>query len=368
MSEPHLSWDSGTAYDLFTSLQVLHTPNEFGVRGAWAAGVRARVPQAERELLEQSTQLIHVPLPWIYSLSEPKDAYTVIGQLGQVPAAERLPLLAGLAEEACTVSETLRGIAARGRWDAADRAHLRDALEGATMEKKPADDLLDTMLRWWSSCEEFGERYLEALRAYHDVFFAEEERRIAPALQQALERAQQMAWRLALPDLVEALSQGLRFSELPRMAELVLVPSYWVTPLILLGKVSPDRALWLFGARPADASLVPGEAVPDAMLRALKALSDPTRLRILHYLTREPIAPAELARRLRLRAPTVTHHLKILRLAGLVQLILGEEDRRYATRPDALQATFSSLGTFLGQDQDKGTARGRDLPAPRNDG
>ena len=32
-----------------------------------------------------------------------------------------------------------------------------------------------------------------ALRAYHDVFFAEEERRIRPALQAALSRAQERA-------------------------------------------------------------------------------------------------------------------------------------------------------------------------------
>ncbi len=356
MTQPRVSWDSGTAYDLFVSLQVLHAPADFGVRGAWAAGVRARLPQAERELLEQSTVLMHVPLPWIHSLPEPKDTSTALWQLGQVPATRRLSLLSGLSEEGCPVSETLRRIAARGSWEERDRDALQGALTNVSKERS-ADDHLDTMLRWWSRCEEFGERYLEALHSYHNAFFSEEERRIAPALQQALARAQDLALRLALPDLVETLSQGLRFDELPKMAELVLVPSYWVTPLILLGEVSPERALWLFGARPEDASLVPGEAVPDAMLRALKALSDPTRLRILHYLSQEPISPSQLARRLRLRAPTVTHHLKTLRLAGLVQLRLGEEDRRYATRPEAVRAAFSSLEGFLEGNRDEGASK-----------
>ena len=39
-----LIWQTGTAYDLFASLQVLHRPQEFGLRRAWAAGVRARLP------------------------------------------------------------------------------------------------------------------------------------------------------------------------------------------------------------------------------------------------------------------------------------------------------------------------------------
>jgi DNA-binding transcriptional ArsR family regulator len=116
------------------------------------------------------------------------------------------------------------------------------------------------------------------------------------------------------------------------------------------GKVSAEREILLFGARPPDASLVPGEIVPDALLRTLKALSDPSRLRILHYLAREPLTPAQLARRLRLRSPTVIHHLKVLRLAGLVQLSLGEDkqERPSATRPGAVRAVYDSLQGFLG--------------------
>ena len=129
---------------------------------------------------------------------------------------------------------------------------------------------------------------------------------------------------LELPDLFEELSQGLRFTELPEIDELILAPSFWVTPLMYFGHLGSSKAVWLFGARASDQSLVPGETVPDALLRALKALSDPTRLKILHYLSQEPLSPAELSRRLRLRAPTVTHHLQTLRLAGLVQVTLGK--------------------------------------------
>jgi DNA-binding transcriptional ArsR family regulator len=204
-------------------------------------------------------------------------------------------------------------------------------------------------LALWAKAEEFGERYLEALRAFWDVFFAEEEERIAPALQRAVDRSQELAELLTLPQLLEQLSQGLHFDIPPEPARLVLVPSFWCTPLVYLGHVGKDRELLLFGARPADASLVPGEAVPDGILRALKALSDPTRLRILRYLAQEPLSPAELSRRLRLRAPTVTHHLKILRLAGLVNMWLGEGGvtKTYAARLEAIASTFDSLQGFL---------------------
>jgi DNA-binding transcriptional ArsR family regulator len=354
MSAPRLLWDWGTAYDLFISLAVLHHPADFGVRGAWAAGVRARVPSEERETLEQSQLMTKVPLHWIHALPEPKNGTAVIWALGQLRPVDRLPALA-LAPDwpPDDVADILREVAGKATWSEGDRDALKVAYQRAfecseDEMKVPSQEKLADTLDNWAGAEEFGERYMEALRAYQDAFFAEEEGRIRPALEQALSRAQEMARQTALPDLLEELSQGLRFEVPSKTAELVLAPSYWCTPLMYFGQVGAEREIRLFGARPANASLVPGEIVPDAMLRALKALSDPTRLRILHYLTEEPQTPAKLARRLRLRAPTVTHHLKTLRLAGLVRLNLGEHhEKQYAARAEAVAAAFSSLKHFL---------------------
>jgi DNA-binding transcriptional ArsR family regulator len=357
MAHPRLRWDFGTAYDMFVSLAVLHRPADFGVRGTWSAGVRARLPAAERELLEQSHLLIWIPLHWIHTLPEQKDGATVLWTLGQMPPVERLPALSLTPETPRDMADTLREVAARGAWD--EKALQEVARQRCDHEKgkKPriSPKEMSKALEWWARPAEFGERYLEVLRAYQEGFFAEEEQRIRPALQAALERAQELAQRLALPDLLEEISQGLRLKEVPGVAELTLAPSYWCTPLVVFEFDTANKAaIWLFGARPADASLVPGEAVPDALIRALSALADPTRLRILRYLTEEPLAPTQLARRLRLRAPTVTHHLGILRLAGLVQLTLdmdeeGEKEvRRYAARAEGIGAACDALRDFLG--------------------
>jgi DNA-binding transcriptional ArsR family regulator len=82
----------------------------------------------------------------------------------------------------------------------------------------------------------------------------------------------------------------------------------------------------------------------------MKALADPTRLRILRYLSAEPLTPAELARRLRLRAPTVVHHLHTLRLARLVHLTLENEGRRYQARRRAIDEACSMLEEYLDKD------------------
>ena len=94
-------------------------------------------------------------------------------------------------------------------------------------------------------------------------------------------------------------------------------------------------------------SAIPGELVPDGLLISLKALADPTRLKILCYLNQEELTPSELSRRLNLRAPTVTHHLKELRLAGLVNLTLHGQEKLYRARLEALDAMQGDLKEFL---------------------
>lgn len=356
MAHPRLIWDVGTAYDFFLSLEVLHNPAYFGVRPAWTAGMRARLPADAREILEQGQLLFHIPAHWIYTLPQPKDAATVLWMLGQIPPAERLSALSLTpVYPPSDVAQMLKSVVERRTWKKSDEKLLRTVhrrFEHSENLLSPKEAV--TVLEWWSRSEEFGERYLEGLRAYQDVFFAEEERQIQPALEEALSRAQKLAEKMLFVDLLEEISQGVRIPALEtRATELVLAPSYWFTPLIHCEEINPRRWLFLFGARPPDVSLIPCEAgMPDLLLRRLKALSDPTRLRILQYLSEEPHTPAQLTRRLRLRAPTITHHLKILRLAGLVLVQITKTDdfeiKQYAARPEAVTTISASLTSFLG--------------------
>lgn len=347
---PRVYWDWGTAYDLFISLMVLHKPAKFGLRAAWAAGMRSRLPTQERETLEAFEQMVLDPLlpyPWIYHLPEPKDARTVLDQLEGIPPAERplaLTRWPGMPQE---VGEVLQSTADSGAWGEAAIETLHAFFAEHEDHEKAKPEQIEQILGWIARSEQSGEQLLAALRAYYEVFFAEEENRIRPALQAGLERAQDLAENVPLLDLLEQLSEGVRLDQGFDKPEIVLAPTYWGTPLLYFGEVTEQREIILFGARPKEASLVPGEAVPDALLQALKALSDPTRLRILRYLADEPLTPTQLAQRLRLRASTVVHHLLQLRLATLVQLRVGDgKERRYAARKEAIAQIFANLEGF----------------------
>jgi DNA-binding transcriptional ArsR family regulator len=314
--------------------------------------VRSRLPAADRKVLEDSQEVIHIPLPWIYQLPAPKDATSALWALRQIPPAERLPALAITPATSPEEARLLQEVARRRSWTEADLEALRGVAH--QHEVPPRTRTLATTLDWWAHPEEAGEQYLQALQAYQQAFFAEEEKHIAPFLQEGLAHAQELAAQLNTNDLLTELSQGVHFKEMEGITGLVLAPSFWSTPFIAYNWVAPQGMLVVFGARPADVSLVAGELVPDALLRALKALADPTRLRILRYLGEQPLTPSGLSRRLRLRAPTVTHHLHALRSAGLVHLtVAAGEERRYTARLESISAMFSNLKDYLERDLDQ---------------
>ena len=355
-SSPKIIWDFGTAYELFISLHVLLEPEYFGIRPSYAASVRSRIPSAERKLLDELYPLLGVPLKWLNALPAPKDAISALWALKQIPPADRMIELYSVrepykgedpeeAEKHKAFKEILIRIAAEGKVLASDVDFFQKLFskKHGNMKREAVESALD----WWSKPAELGEAFLTAFQSYYQAFFEEEEKRIEPVLRAGLERAQALASAVSFEELFTDLSQGLQLGDEFNASTFIMVPAFWITPLIFFEKFDSQTMFLTFGARPADMSVIPGETVPDALVRSLKALADPTRLKIMHYLTHESLTPSEIARKLQLRPPTVTHHLKELRLAGLVELSLMHEENRYTARKQALNAVYEQLNAFL---------------------
>jgi ArsR family transcriptional regulator len=68
----------------------------------------------------------------------------------------------------------------------------------------------------------------------------------------------------------------------------------------------------------ASAALTPEQS--GTLAPMFKALADPVRLRLLSLITSQPgeVCVCELTPRFDLAAPTISHHLKVLREAGLI--------------------------------------------------
>jgi DNA-binding transcriptional ArsR family regulator len=350
-------WEHGTAYDFLTSLHVLHFPDEFELRGAWAAGVRSRLPAEARDFLEGVVSNHNSPLDWIHSVPEPRDAATVLVSLKRLPAEDRLAALRLSPLDTAECHELLANVRQAGRWQQADLDALvrlwRNAGPGSRVVPGPVSEArARKVLDLHADRHSFGERFLPALESYFQVFFSEEEKRIAPLLEQALAKAQKTAAAEGIAYLQAVVEQSGLAAGLAGEAatEAAAAPSYWCGPVTAFNPAA-GRMIILFPARSKEESLVPGEIVPEELLSRLKAMTDPTRLRILRYLLQEQLTPAELARRLRLRAPTVTHHLHALKASGMVQFVRkGKNEHLYFARMDSIKETYVLLKDFLEQD------------------
>jgi DNA-binding transcriptional ArsR family regulator len=349
--QPQIIWEQGSAYDLFVSLWIIHRPDEFGLRPSWAAGVRSRLPLPLRDVLEQSQVFINVPLNWVYTLPQPKDAQTALDTLNALPPEDRLPALVfdqKLDERSIAYREFLLALDGKQRLT----SNIEKEIKGFfTKSKKATKAFNRALFDAWSNRASFGEQFTKALEVYVENFFLEEEARIIPAQAEALKNAQQRAKGEDLLSILEDLSAGVRMDWASGVSELILAPSFWGSPFVFFDALDEDTGIILFGGRPKGETLVPGELVPEDLLNALKALADPTRLRILRYLQEEPRTPSELAKILRLRPPTVIHHLRSLRLAGLVHVTVSpKSDRRYAYRNEGLGETMKTLEVFISGD------------------
>jgi len=79
------------------------------------------------------------------------------------------------------------------------------------------------------------------------------------------------------------------------------------------------------------------------MNATLTALAEPNRLRIVELLRDRPRAVGEIAKRLRLRQPQVSKHLRVLSDAGLVDVRPVAQQRIYQLRSEP----FNELDTWL---------------------
>jgi hypothetical protein len=166
---PTIQWKTGTAFDFFVSLAVLHQPGIFGLRPSWAAGVRQRLSAPNREMLEKIQSFSSTPLNWLSGLAEPNDASTALEAISIVPGHQCLSDLTLNSEYNPDVSESLQNIARRGSWKDADLRLLKEHyhIRDAALNPESLTNLVTT----WSDAERSGEKYLCALQEYYQVFF-----------------------------------------------------------------------------------------------------------------------------------------------------------------------------------------------------
>ncbi|GIW05621.1 MAG: hypothetical protein KatS3mg060_0426 [Dehalococcoidia bacterium] len=90
-------------------------------------------------------------------------------------------------------------------------------------------------------------------------------------------------------------------------------------------------------------------SVPSELVRQLKALGDETRLRLLGQiaLAASSICVCDLTAGARVNQPTVSHHLRVLRDAGIVDCVRRGQWAYYFLRPDLSPLVRTTIDELL---------------------
>ena len=79
----------------------------------------------------------------------------------------------------------------------------------------------------------------------------------------------------------------------------------------------------------------------------LRAIGDPARREILRMLAGGPMPAGEIASRFDISISTVSHHLSVLRLAGLVKVERRSRSLVYSLESAALEGFLRELGEYF---------------------
>lgn len=146
-------------------------------------------------------------------------------------------------------------------------------------------------------------------------------------------------------DLVERVTNGVTFEPSPGLAGVVLIPSLVISPWVVISEHGNVR---IFSYPVSEEALTADPATPPShLVDIFKALGDERRLRILFLLAAEPRTLGELAEKIQLAKSTAHHHMAALRQAGLVRVVVGEDEKRYQLRSNAVPEASALLETYI---------------------
>ena len=85
----------------------------------------------------------------------------------------------------------------------------------------------------------------------------------------------------------------------------------------------------------------------EELVKALKVMSDSSRLELLRLITERPMYGKEIAEKLKITTPTVSHHIDQLKDVGLIHEERDKNTKYFSTDPRRIDALLERLKKFL---------------------
>lgn len=201
--------------------------------------------------------------------------------------------------------------------------------------------------------EDLGTRLIAAITAIRPLWEEVASEAMSPVLRDAEHRQEQLDDGVDVAAIVLEATNGYELTNDPAVRRIILQPSYWIRPWLIVGRSGDAEVLTTAVAE--EFLVLPAEAPSPALLKLFKALGDESRLKLLRRLSSGPITLAEATAELDVAKATTHHHLSMLRQAGLVSV--GGEGRisRYSLRVDPAEVAEDLLAHYLQPHRNRNT-------------
>jgi DNA-binding transcriptional ArsR family regulator len=239
-----------------------------------------------------------------------------------------------------------------------------DDIEGWRVWVEPAltTALIDDVLAFLVDPEQLKQRTINLIEGVWDqVYGADFEAHVAD-LHEAVNRASRSSSGGFAPTFVELTENRLPSALVAGVHEVERVtfcPSYHLGPFISYTNYAPDLVVYFSAplylersaaaaastanGRPAEASAPVTPLADDDALEALRALSDPNRLRIIQLLSAGELYAQEIVGRLGIAQSAVSRHLALLERAGVIRVRPHGGMKYYAVNCERMDALALSL-------------------------
>lgn len=330
-------------YDVLVSLRALHNPRTYERTRAWAA--------ATKGVLDSE---LHRSGRFFFQGHDTCLGYGASRLVAELPAGAGPDALIGAIRVADPRVLALYMVDT-GETDDRALTTFREYLDGDADGRAVDRALRGVHPDWARRCRRALSEPLAAreelaslLERYVGAAFGAEIPHVTGAITPAAKQAEELLAVLPSVAVIERLAGGYTLSPDLSLRRITLAPSIFIYPF-MASRVDEraGEALIIFGVR-SDALLKfdPVPVDPD-LLRAVKALADPGRMKVMRLLGRRPMIGPELVSTLGLSQPTVHHHLHQLRAAGLVRQERTKGGMQYTIRRESAAAVLEALARLI---------------------
>jgi DNA-binding transcriptional ArsR family regulator len=347
LEPPRVSVRMGSSFELLAALWAFvdesHRPL-YEISSDWLQATTDRMgpdARAIRRVASGSLRFWDHVLGLALEAGEPYEVDGLVSLIRKMePGRLRLHLLGRYNRPVCAAFDTDR-IEAAAAGDAAEQRAFRRAVF-------PDEDAWQRAVRhvFRTDPEAIRGELLHALELWIERFWVPEAGRIVPVLEREHESSRRLALQLEPMELIDQLTDSMRWAMVARLSDVLLAPSFVARPIVFYVE---HREMTLVLYPVSDAS-VQGDAFgpPARLVRLAKALADEGRLRVLHALRERELTAREIAERLGVPRTSIFHHILILKDAGLVRSVPSDRNRtRFELRVDAIPDIGELLEQFL---------------------